>query len=390
MSRSISIEEFESIADIDPSVWNLLAPDHPMASHAWLLTFEQTCRARLRPRYVLSISGGKPRGASLCLFPGKTNLLYTPDHLFFGRFRNWFRRCMLSFHPVMICHPLGSHGVHIGTDKNLSEGETALHRSALIQAIETIAKERSAGILFPALTAEESDLKAVLDERRYLAGRDFATCTLAIRWPTFAAYSDAIGERHPRMARTIRNERNRVRKSGVRIERIVDARPYRAALHTLGASNIEARAGRPFPFEPSFFPRLLENMQGDAYLFGAFLGEELVGFSLMIERNGVAVVYLMGIDPERSRSDLLYFVLGYDEPIEEAIKREFKSVQFGGTHYELKARRGCFTVRASFRYQTFSPVRRTLASAWIRVHTRWMERKNRTADRFQQPVIPSE
>ncbi|NNE07303.1 MAG: GNAT family N-acetyltransferase [Gemmatimonadetes bacterium] len=385
MSDPIAIETFDSIADIDPSVWNEVAPGHPMASHGWLLTLEQTCRAKLRPVYLLSSSNGRPCAATLCTFPDRTNTIYTPDHLFFGRFRPWLQALGMSLQPVTICNPLGAHGAHIGTAASLTARETAPHKEALVQALETIARERGSGLIFTALTDEERDVRALLDERRYRTGRDFATCALDIRWQSFDDYTAELGRKHPRMPRTIRNERNRVRKSGVRIERIEDARPHDAALHELGAHHMEARAGRPFPFEASFFPRLLENMQDSAHLFGAFQGTELAGFSLMVERNGVAVVYLMGLDPGRGRNDLLYFVLGYDEPIEEAIRRGFQTMQFGGTHYELKARRGCFTIPSDFRYRAPSPLRGALASAWIEVHTRWMDRKNRTAHRFQSP-----
>jgi hypothetical protein len=89
----------------------------------------------------------------------------------------------------------------------------------------------------------------------------------------------------------------------------------------------------------------------------------------------VAYVPMIGVDPDRPRTDPTYFVLGYDQPIMDAIDSGLSRIHFGEALYELKRRRGCRTLRARLYYRASSLARHVLARSWFAFHSQWMRLK---------------
>lgn len=372
-----TVRAVASIDEVEPKVWDALVPDNPLCSHGWLRTVEQTARVALEPSYLLAYGPGSRdlRAAAVCYMLRRNAFVLTVDDLMFGRFVRLPAILGLTFLPAAICRPLASHGAHVLTDPSIARDEAAAHRRALLDALESIASSRGVGLGFSCVTEREAELLDVLDERGYVRTRQFPITYLDVRWDSFAGYLDHLKVASRRIARNIHNEINRARDAGISVKRLCNVGPHEQRLWQLADAQSRGRTGRPFPFAGSFFSSVIRNLGDAAHVYGAFKGDDLIGFSLMLERGGVADVLAIGIDPERPRADPTYFILAYDQPITDAISSSFSRIYFGEALYELKRRRGCRTLRTRFCYRVATRPRRLVARSWFAFHSQAMRLK---------------
>jgi len=368
-----------SIEDIDPGEWDALAPDNPMCGHGWLRTVEQTCDVALRPAYLVIEDSGRLLAATSCYRLPETRTVLTVDDLMFGRARRVAKALGLTFLPALLCCPIASHGANVLVHESVDAASARILRCALLDALEAIASSEGTGVALSGLTDREADLLGILEKRGYRRTLQFPVSYLDVQWDSFSGYLDHVKPRSDRTARNIRNEINRARRAGVVVERLRDPSPSEERLIELASAQMRRKTGRPFPFRAGFFTTLARNLGERAHVYAAFKDGSLVGFSLMLERGGVAQVQFIGVDPERARRDLSYFVLGYDRPIMDAIAAGFSRIHFGEALYEMKRRRGCHTFETWFCYRASSPARHLLVGPWFAFHSLWMKVKLRRA-----------
>jgi predicted N-acyltransferase len=375
--ESSNVRSVASIGEIDPEAWDALVPDNPLCTHGWLRTVEETAKIALEPTYLLAYARGSSelRGASVSYMLRPNEFVLTIDDLMFGRFGRLPATVGLTFLPSVICRPLASHGAHVFTDPSASREAAAADRRVLLDALESIASSRGVGLGFSCVTEHESELLELLAERGYLRARQFPISFLDVQWGSFAGYLDHLKGISRRTARNIRNEINRARKAGIVVKRLHDAGPFEERLSELAEAQWRLRAGRPFAFGGGFFSSVTRNLGDGARVYGAFKNDDLVGFSLMVERGGVAYVPMIGIDPDRPSTDPTYFVLGYDQPIMDAIESGLTRIHFGEALYELKRRRGCRTLQTRLCYRASTRVGNVVARSWFAFHSQWMRLK---------------
>lgn len=368
-----------SIADIDSSAWDALVPDNPMCSHGWLRVVEDSCDVELRPAYLLIEEAGRLRAAASCYRLPDTRTVLTIDDLLFGRARPVARAIGLSFLPTLLCRPMASHGAHVLVHESVDPASAAGLRRALVDALEAIASSERTGLAFSCVTDREADLLDILAERGYRRTVQFPVSYLDVQWDSFSGYLNHVKSRSGGTVRSIRGEINRARRTGVVVERLPDPAPSEPRLIELASAHMRRTAGRPFPFRAGFFTSVVRNLGERAHVYAAFKEGNLVGFSLMIERGGVAQVAFIGLDPGRAKQDPSYFLLAYDRPIMDAIAAGFSRIHFGEALYELKRRRGCSTLGTWCCYRASSPTRHALVGPWFAVHSLGMKLKLRDA-----------
>jgi len=374
-----SVRAVGSIADIDPSDWDALVPDNAMCSHGWLRTVEETCDVALRPTYFVIEEARRLRAATWCYRLPATKTVLTIDDLMFGRARGVANALGLTFLPAVLCRPMAGYEGHVLVHPAVDAASAASMGRALVDALEALASSDGTGLAFSCLTDRQAGLLDLLAERGYRRTLQFPVSYLDVRWDSFSGYLEHVKSRSRGTAGSIRSEINRARKAEVVVERLHDPAPSEARLIDLASGQMRRTAGRPFPFRAGFFTSLARNLGEGAHVYAAFKEGSLTGFSLMLERGGVAHVPFIGLDPGRSKQDPSYFLLAYDRPIMDAIAQGFSRVHFGEALYEFKRRRGCSTFGTWCCYRASSPARHLLVGRWFAFHSLWMKLKLRQA-----------
>jgi predicted N-acyltransferase len=370
-----SVREVGTIEDLDPSDWDALVPDNALCSHGWLRTVEETCDVALQPAYLVIEEARCLRAATWCYLLPATRTVLTVDDLMFGRARGGANALGLTFLPAVTCRPIAGYEGHVLVHPAVDAASATFMRRALVNALEALASSEGTGLAFSCLTDREAGLLDLLAERGYRRTLQFPVSYLDVRWDSFSGYLEHVKSHSRRTAGSIRNEINRARKTEVIVERLRDPAPSETRLIDLASGHMRRTVGRPFPFRAGFFTSLARNLGERAHVYIALKEGDMTGFSLMLERGGVAHVVFIGLDPGRSKRDPTYFLLAYDRPIMDAIARGFSRIHFGEALYELKRRRGCSTFGTWCCYRASSPARHLLVGPWFAFHSLWMKMK---------------
>jgi predicted N-acyltransferase len=321
--------------------WDELAGGDIMAGHGWLRTVETASIGRCRPWYLVVEDDGRPLGAAICTFRHGGDPVETLDDMVFGRLRPAAGRLGLSLHPAWVCAAPHGFGSHLLIDRTLP----AEHRSrllvALLDAIETEARDRKIPAAMPHVLESEADLASRLMARGWLRSTHVPINYLDVCWPSFDDYLSHLNTVTRDARKDIRRQINQNRKRGTEIHRIDDPVAYEDRLHRLLDINSRRHNGRPFGFLPRVFSELKRNLGDEAIIYAAFKRGVITGVSVMLVRNGIAHLPWIGVDHEATANDFTYFNLAHYRPIDDAIGHGVTRMYFGRALYELKRRRGC-------------------------------------------------
>ncbi len=336
-----TVQVVSSIRSLDPVAWDELAGDEVLATHGWLRTVEETYAADLEPRYYLVHREGRLLAAAGCNLAVATDRDFTLDTTVYGRFANVAAGLGLALLPAMLCGPISSCGTHLLVASDLRPREKAALFEMLLERLESAAFGRGLPLAFDRVFAEESDLISVLRRRRYNQTRHSPMCYLDVSWPTFDGYLGHLRGMSRNMARNARRDLKKMSRAGVSVERIRDTSRLEKELYDLAEAHWYRHNGASFPFKSDFFASLRENLGENAVVYGAFDGSSLIGFSLLLEKGGVAVGMYVGLHSVRAREAALYFNLCYYAPIQAAVGEAGRRIYFGRGLRETKIRKGC-------------------------------------------------
>jgi len=337
----LSIEQVDSIAEVDASEWDRLAGRHVLASHAWLRTHEECAAHPVRCRYVLARDSAGLLAAAAGWVQEKTDGVIDLDHVLYGRGAKLAQRLGLSALPALVCGTrMGAAGPLLVRD-DVPASERARLMDALAEAVERIARENGWNVCFREVACVNLPAMEALGCRGYLNSREMPTACLDIHWSSFAEFRRELRRQHPATAKNMSREISRGRRNGVVIEQIEDPGRYGDRLHALMNSHYLRLNGIPFPYGPRFFEQLKSSLGARAVISVARIEDEVIGVLVGLRDDREIHLPMIGIDLERSRAGSVYFNLGYNRPIQDSIAAGDRKVYFGKLLYRLKARRGC-------------------------------------------------
>jgi predicted N-acyltransferase len=354
-----------TIRDVDESRWDELAGDNAFATRAWLLTIEESWRAKAVPLYVTYSQGHALTAAAASYVVEPSPQVETLDDIIFGRLAPAMTSLGLSRLPALVCVPGLGYGWHVGVRSHTTGTEARAATAAVVEALEREADARGLGLHFTHVLEAERDLRAVLEARRYVRGLNVPVSVLDLSWPTLDGYLQSLSRK---TRKELRRQMNRNRDSGTRIDVLGagDDTVSDERLLQLLDGNTRKHDDRRFPCGTAFTALLRRSL---AWVFVARRNQRTTGVSVALRQRDALFVQSVGVDPE-ALNDYTYFQLAYYSPIERAIASGVRRIYFGRGAYEMKLRRGCST-RNTWVYSRVSGPSRMRLAAWQRVASVW-------------------
>ena len=356
------VEIASNIKEIEKKEWDKLASNNVFSSYGWLKTVEETFIEKIEPLYFFITDSKGIVGASVCYIFNKTNISGNLDHLIFGRFMKQAGRSGLSFLPALICSPLVSHGFHCLIREDINPEERVSVTNNLLYAIEKTALEKRLPLAFVNVMTDETGLNELTRNRGYHKVLDIPLHYLDIKWKTFKGYKDHLKPISRNMWRHLNTEINKNRREGVLIQPVDDVAVYEDRLYELVNMNAYDHNKMPFKFSKAFFKKLKENLSDETTIYMAVKKGKVIGVSIILSRNGVGYMPIVGIDHELSGNDLTYFNIAYYRPIMDAISSGVNRIYFGRSMNEVKRKRGCAVQNIFFYYKPYNIWQKFLAA----------------------------
>lgn len=239
-----------------------------------------------------------------------------------------------------------------------SEPDGALLVAALYEGLESKARAQGIGLI------AVKDIPADFSDAVRAAGG--AKLNPMSSLPTAVLDLDGVSDLESYLASlshaTRKDIRRKLKGSAVAVERVRDLTPHAEAIDHLYAST-RARAAMQFEaLSSGYFQAVLDRMGESAALFLYRLGDEVIGFSLLVGSNGVWIDKYFCTD-ERGPPNNLYFV-SWIETVKFVLASGGRRLVAGQTAYETKLRFGCRLEPTTifFRHR-FPPVNAMLALA---------------------------
>lgn len=372
------IELLDTIAHVDPDEWDELAKGNVTASYAWLRLVEETSLVQRRCRCLLA---REDSGLQAAIFlwehlPG--DIRNTMDYVLFGRLSRTAGLLGLTVLPAFVAGEVSGHRQTILFRGDLAGADRRRLLSQMLGFLENAATTKGRTLFFRGIPTDDTDLTAVFSSRRYLCSPELPVCCLDIRWKSFAEYLRFLRKQHPRTEKCIHNEISRSRRVGITIQRLDEPTAVCGRLHALADSHYRRLNGRPFPFRPAFFEQVKARMGEKAIINAAVRDGLIIGVQVRLSSDGHATVPIIGLDPEHTRKDAVYFNLGYNHAIRDAIEEGLRQVRFGTLVYDTKIRRGCHLSDANLYFRPGNDLRGLLMRPLMALRTARMRAVLRT------------
>ncbi len=356
----ISIDEHETVADLDRSRWDRLAGDDVFSTYGWLRTVEETSLFAHRFRYFAAHASGKLVGAAAChVEDGSAAVSGGIDRIIYGRVAPLARSLRLTVSPALVCGSRVGLSGHVLVDRGAQAGERDRITLHVLEAMEETARRNGWTLAFRNVAGDSTALVEILRTRGYARLAELPTTFLDVRWASFADYRRALKADHPSTARSIPREMNRARENGLVFEKLADPLPLERELHGLLVSHYERLNGRPLPFGPSLLRALRRNLGESAVVYAALKDGEPLGVMVTL-RGGDSSFLAFGGEAAGHRKSFVYFNNSFYEPIKDAIATGVRRIYGGKLVYDLKLRRGFELLDLSLYLRVAGPVRAAL------------------------------
>ncbi len=327
---------FRSIAEIDRDAWDACFRG-ALETYDYLLATERASLAGFAPRYATTVRAGKLLAAAPAFMTD-----YALDTTLTGaggRIARSLRRML----PGALTLRLGAIGspctetATLGFCGTVADEDKPAILNALVRGFESEALRDGCGLLAvkDAEACNRTLWDGSLDALRYRAVAGLPVAVLDIEFDTIDGYLQGLS------AGARRDMRRKLRKIGdLRIERRTDIRDVIDRVQALYA---ETRARADMQFEdltPAYFENVLALMPERALCMLYFVGDELIGFNLLIHDDVTLLDKFFCMNAERGRAYSLYF-LSWFTNIRLCLERGLKRYQSGQAGYDSKLRLGC-------------------------------------------------
>jgi predicted N-acyltransferase len=372
------IELFDTIADVDSDEWDELAKGNVTASYAWLRLVEETSLEQRRCRCLLAREGSRLKAAIFLWENQPRDIRNSLDYVMFGRLSRVAGLLGLTLLPAFVAAEGSGHCQTILFRGDLPGVDRRRLLSRMLDYLENTPPTKDRTLCFQGIPVDDADLAAVFSSRRYLCSPELPVCCLDIRWKSFAEYLRSLRKLHPRTEKCIHNEISRSRRVGITIQRLNEPASDCGRLHAVADSHYRRLNGRPFPFRRGFFEQIKSRMGDRAVIYAAVRDGLIIGVQVRLSSDGHATVPIIGIDREHARKDAVYFNLGYNHTIRDAIEEGLQRVRFGTLVYDTKIRRGCHLTGANLYLRPKDSFRRLLMRPLMSLRTMRMRTVLRT------------
>ena len=175
--------------------------------------------------------------------------------------------------------------------------------------------------------------------KKYLKRPYYPSAYLETNFNSFDQYLHSL---KCKRRRSVRKNVEIFKSHNVSFEYCENPGQYQDRLYEL-ANNVSqknATHGSPFLLDRSIFKLLESKMKQHFHLILAKKENEIIGFSLILEKNNVFDYRAVGLDYFYSKDAAVYFNLFY-EVIRLAINRKINRIEMGITQIHIKKRLGC-------------------------------------------------
>ena len=369
------IKIVNTIKELKKDEWDAMIDDNVFSSYGWLKTVEETYTENVNPKYFIVQDPNELVGAAVCHVSDKANNVTNLDNILLGRLKNYTSRLGISFLPAFICCPVFCFGKHFLIKKSINIKKKEIIMNELLDTIENKASEHKLSLSFTNIMDNESELIQLLNKRGYNKTLRDPLNYLDIEWSSFSEYVNYLKGISNSAKRNVKTQINRNRKEGVVIERLEKPANYEDRLYELINNNYYKHSRTQFPFKREFFKKLKENLGEDAVIYVSFKKDRLTGVKVLLKRNNVGYMPLIGIDHEMAGNDFTYFNMCFYRPIMDAISDETKRLYCGLGMYELKARRGFKTSNLYIYYKSFNKTKNICTKPWFIFLSIWYKNK---------------
>lgn len=368
------LQRVGSITAVDRAEWNAITDGDVTAHYGWLKVAEEYGLAGRATEYILLRDRERLVGAVVCQTECGAGQVKDIDAYLFGRFKKHASALGVSFMPTLFGGARRGCGTHVLVAPSMASEERLTVMRRLIKATEARAWELNMGLCFDGVTAEETLLIQVLEERAYGRTIDQPAAVMDIEWNSMEGYL-----RHLRRTRgsnkTVRHEIQRNRKAGVNIYALESVGDQEDRMHQLLVDNREKYGGQGLGFRLGFLSRAKAELRDNALIYAAEKEGQLIGVCLVLIGKDSGYVLHVGVDHEVAGNDFTYFNITYYRPANDAPAMGVTQLRFGTLHYELKVRRGC-RIMPTFMYcKSPSWIGNAAARPFLKVHSAWYRRK---------------
>jgi len=155
-------------------------------------------------------------------------------------------------------------------------------------------------------------------------------------WTCFEDYLSSLQSKYRKAALSIRKK---IDKAGCSLVELADPDQYQERLHQLYRAVWSEADVRPVEFASTYLPSLKSALGQDYALLALRQADQILGFVSVIRDSDRAIGYILGFDRDAAQELPIYLRL-LQGVIERALQWGCRSVSFGGTALEPKARLG--------------------------------------------------
>lgn len=371
MPERLRIED--DVAQLPAAAWQQLASGHPALRLEVLQSFAATARDAMALRFFMLEDESGIAAAAVSEVIGPHVPQGALDSMLFGRALWLTARLGLSSQPVLLFRtPVGTEcplllraGVPAQRQRNLC---------SLLDQIGRHAANHGMGIAFLPVHDDDAVLRSALEARRYVRTHAHSSARLHVEWASFDTYLARLQTQSPSSARTVRQERHRSRRSGVRIRDVAGTDADAQALYRFARDHYRHKNGTELPFDARFLPQLAAALGPDFLAFEALRDGQRVGMLGGVRSGTVGWMAWYGAESQRPR-DFTYANLVFYHPAEAAGRLGLTTLLYGTHAADAKRRRGCQILGSHLYYRPHRPLARVLAAAYFRIHRAWYRRK---------------
>jgi predicted N-acyltransferase len=367
------VTDVEQLPDAE---WQSLTLGHP-AMRLEVLRAISNAASRPLPAQIFLLEDDRGIAAAAVCEPITASAAHNMlDALLFGRAERLVRRLRISTQPLLLFKcPLARQAPIV-----LRSGEHAQQMrdvSSLLDGIEEHAAAHDLGVAFIGFTVEDELLCSALRRRRYLDSEIDSTARMEIEWNDFDGYVNHLRTRSRNASKIVRNERNRNRRNGVRIQQVRPGAAETQALYTLMYDHYRDKNGRDLPFGAAFLPSLAASLGDDLLIFEARRDGRVVGTVFVVRSGCVGWVVSVGIELLDRPNDFTYANLLFYHAADWAPGLGIKTLLYGTAVQKAKLTRGCRLVACRLFYRPHRRWARLFIWPYMLIHQARFRWKNR-------------
>lgn len=337
----VEIVLFDTIAKVDPEEWDELAGEKVTLSHAWLRLVEDTSLFSRQCHCLLAREDSQLLAAVFFWEQEDPHLQVNLDTLLFGRLAPVLRIMGVTALPALIgTNPAGPQ-LSILFREALSGPDRERLLNRMLECLEGTKPAKDRTLCFCGIPADDGGWSGAFSSRKYLCLSEQPACYMDIRWKSFAEYLRALRRQHPRTEKNIHREISLARRAGVSFKRLEEPAACSRHLHALVNSHYLRLNGKPFPFRHEFFEQIKARLGGKAVICAAVREGDIIGVQVRLRNKGEILLSIIGIGGSHLGQHAVYFNLGYNQVIRDAIEEGICRINFGKLVYDTKIRRGC-------------------------------------------------